>query len=418
MAAYAYTAINAEGLELRGEVHAPTVEAAREQLRVKGLLAEIFQELPAGGAGLRSVQPDGLPRSSTEGARSFMKSVKAKSLQIFSRQFATMIDAGLNVVTSLNILEEQTDDSYLAQVIGEVRADVEGGALLSQALARHPKVFSRLYVSMVEAGEAAGILDEVLDRLATQIEKEANIKRRVKGAMIYPSLVVSFAFLVLTAMLLFIVPIFENLYKQLGGQLPTLTQWIIGASDLLRSRWYIMFPAIGLAVFGFFRWKRTEGGRRQWDRFKLRIPMRIGDIVLKVTMARFARTLSTLVTAGVDIIQSLEITGTTAGNWVVEDALRVVREKVHAGIPIAQPLIEHPVFPPMVGQMVKIGEETGELDAMLGKIADFYEEEVDVSIQALTSILEPIMIILVGVMVGTIILSMYLPMFKLLTLIK
>jgi type IV pilus assembly protein PilC len=418
MAAYAYTAINAEGLELTGEVHAPTVEAAREQLRVKGLLAEIFQELPAGGAGLRSVQPDGLPRSSTEGARSFMKSVKAKSLQIFSRQFATMIDAGLNVVTSLNILEEQTDDSYLAQVIGEVRADVEGGALLSQALARHPKVFSRLYVSMVEAGEAAGILDEVLDRLATQIEKEANIKRRVKGAMIYPSLVVSFAFLVLTAMLLFIVPIFENLYKQLGGQLPTLTQWIIGASDLLRSRWYIMFPAIGLAVFGFFRWKRTEGGRRQWDRFKLRIPMRIGDIVLKVTMARFARTLSTLVTAGVDIIQSLEITGTTAGNWVVEDALRVVREKVHAGIPIAQPLIEHPVFPPMVGQMVKIGEETGELDAMLGKIADFYEEEVDVSIQALTSILEPIMIILVGVMVGTIILSMYLPMFKLLTLIK
>jgi type IV pilus assembly protein PilC len=418
MAAYAYTAINAEGLELTGEVHAPTVEAAREQLRVKGLLAEIFEELPAGGAGLRSVQPDGLPGSRTEGARSFLKSVKAKSLQIFSRQFATMIDAGLNVVTSLHILEEQTDDTYLAQVIGEVRTDVESGALLSQALARHPKVFSRLYVSMVEAGEAAGILDEVLDRLATQIEKEANIKRRVKGAMIYPSLVISFAFLVLIAMLLFIVPIFEKLYTQLGGQLPTLTQWIIAASDLLRTRWYIMFPAIGLAVFGFFRWKRTEGGRRQWDRFKLRIPMRIGDIVLKVTMARFARTLSTLVTAGVDIIQSLEITGTTAGNWVVEDALRVVREKVHAGIPIAQPLIEHPVFPPMVGQMVKIGEETGELDAMLGKIADFYEEEVDVSIQALTSILEPIMIILVGVMVGTIILSMYLPMFKLLTLIK
>jgi len=421
VAAYAYTAINAEGLELRGEVHAPTVEAAREQLRVKGLLAEVFEELPAPGArtaaassGVRSdARPEG-----AEGVSGFMKSVKPKSLQVFSRQFATMIDAGLNVVTALNILEEQTDDAYLSAVIADVRATVESGALLSQALARHPKVFSRLYVSMVEAGEAAGILDEVLDRLATQIEKEANIKRRVKGAMIYPSVVISFALLVLIAMLLFIVPIFEKLYKQLGGQLPTLTQWIIAASDLLRTRWYILFPAFGLAVFGFFRWKRTEGGRKKWDSFKLRVPMKIGDIVLKVTMARFARTLSTLVAAGVDIIKSLEITGTTAGNWVVEDALRVVREKVHAGVPIAEPLIEHPLFPPMVGQMVKIGEETGELDGMLAKIADFYEEEVDVSISALTSIIEPIMIIVVGVMVGTIILSMYLPMFKLLTLIK
>jgi len=347
-----------------------------------------------------------------------MKSVKAKSLQVFSRQFATMIDAGLNVVSALRILEEQTSDTYLSAVIGEVRADVESGALLSQGLARHPKVFSRLFVSMVEAGEAAGILDEVLDRLATQIEKEANIKRRVKGAMIYPSLVLSFAFLVLTAMLLFIVPIFEKLYKQLGGQLPALTQVIMSASVLMRTRWYVIFPAMGLAAFGFVRFKRTEVGRKRWDSFKLRVPMKIGDIVLKVTMARFARTLSTLVAAGVDIIKSLEITGTTAGNWVVEDALRIVREKVHAGVPIAQPLVEHPVFPPMVGQMVKIGEETGELDAMLGKIADFYEEEVDASIAALTSIIEPIMIILVGIMVGTIILSMYLPMFKLLTLIK
>jgi type IV pilus assembly protein PilC len=416
MAAYAYTAINADGLELRGEVHAPTVESAREQLRIRGLLAELLEELPAGASSRRgSARSEELPGSNAAGAR---KGVKAKSLQIFSRQFATMIDAGLNVVSALRILEEQTDDKLLAVVVGEVRADVERGALLSQALARHPKVFSRLYVSMVEAGEAAGILDEVLDRLAVQIEKEANIKRRVKGAMIYPSLVISFAFLVLTAMLLFIVPVFENLYAELGGQLPMLTQWIVGASDLLRTRWYVIFPAIGLLAFGFVRWKRSEGGRRRWDRFKLRIPMKIGDVILKVSMARFARTLSTLVAAGVDIIKSLEITGTTAGNWVVEDALRVVREQVHAGVPIAQPLVDHSVFPPMVGQMVKIGEETGELDAMLGKIADFYEEEVDASISALTSIIEPIMIIFVGLMVGTIILAMYLPMFKLLTLIK
>ncbi len=403
MAAYAYTAINAEGLELTGEVHAPTPDAAREQLRVRGLLADALSELPASGE---------------ESVRTALKKVKPKSLQIFSRQFATMIDAGLNVVTALHILEQQTDDKYLAVVISEVRADVEGGSLLSQALARHPKIFSRLYVAMVEAGEAAGILDQVLDRVAIQIEKESNIKRRVKGAMIYPALVVSFASLVMTAMLLFLVPVFEKMYTQLGGQLPKMTQVIIAASNLLQSRWYVIFPGIGAAIFGFVQWKRSDGGRKRWDAFKLKIPMKIGDVVLKVTMARFARTLATLVAAGIDIIRALEITGTTAGNWVVEDALAGVRERVHRGSAIAQPLVEHPVFPAMVGQMVKIGEETGELDAMLGKIADFYEEEVDASISALTSIIEPIMMIGVGIMVGIVILSMYMPMFKLLTLIK
>jgi type IV pilus assembly protein PilC len=403
MAAYAYTAINADGLELIGEVHAPTLDAAREQLRVRGLLAELLNELPASGE---------------ESVRTAFKKVKPKSLQVFSRQFATMVAAGLNIVTALTILEQQTDDQYLATVLGEVRADVEGGSLLSEALARHPKVFSRLFIAMVEAGEAAGILDQVLDRVAIQIEKEANLKRRVKGALIYPAVVVCFALLILTAMLLFIIPIFEKLYKELGGHLPMLTQVMIDASVLLRTRWYIIFPVFALSIFSFFRWKSSNHGRRNWDRFKLKVPMKIGDVVLKVTMARFARTLSTLVAAGVDIIKSLEITGTTAGNWVVENALVGVREQVHAGVPIAQPLIEHPVFPPMVGQMVKIGEETGELDAMLGKIADFYEEEVDASIQALTSIIEPIMIIIVGAMVGTIILSMYLPMFKLVTLVK
>jgi type IV pilus assembly protein PilC len=208
------------------------------------------------------------------------------------------------------------------------------------------------------------------------------------------------------------------MYTQLGGKLPSLTQGIITFSELLRTRWFIIFPAIFLMLFTFFRWRKTEHGRRNWDRFKLKIPMKIGDVVLKVTMARFSRTLSTLVAAGIDIIKALEITGATAGNWVVEDALKNVREKVHQGVPIAQPLVEHTVFPPMVSQMVRIGEETGELDGMLGKIADFYEEEVDASIQALTSIIEPIMMIGVGIMVGVVILSMYLPMFKVLTLVK
>jgi type IV pilus assembly protein PilC len=403
MAAYAYTAINASGHELRGEIHAPDPSAAREQLRVRGLLAELLTELPAQGE---------------ESVRTTFKKIKPKSLQIFSRQFATMIEAGLNVVSALVVLEQQTDDAYLAAVIHELRSDVEGGLLLSQAMARHPKVFSRLYVAMVEAGEAAGILDTVLDRVAFQIEKETQIKRRVKGAMIYPIMVLVFATLVLIGMLLFLVPIFVRIFAELGGELPKLTQIVVGASNVMRNDWYIIFPAAAAAIFGIRKLKRTEKGRQVWDRTKLRIPMRIGDTVRKITMARFSRTLSTLVAAGVDIIKALEITGQTAGNWVVEEALADVREQVHAGVPIAQPLIESDVFPPMVSQMVRIGEETGELEKMLGKIADFYEDEVDAAIQSLTSIIEPLMMILVGAMVGVIIISMYLPMFKLLTLVK
>jgi type IV pilus assembly protein PilC len=403
MASYAYTAINASGHILSGEINAPDPAGAREQLRLRGLLAESLSERRASGE---------------ETARTAFKKVKPKSLQIFSRQFATMIDAGLNVVAALVILEEQTDDGYLAEVIAELRADVEGGLLLSQAMARHPKVFSRLYVAMVEAGEAAGILDQVLDRVAFQIEKETQIKRRVKSAMIYPTMVLAFATLVLIGMLLFLVPIFVKIFADLGGELPMLTQWVVKASNLLRDRWYIVFPTLIATFFGIRYYKKTESGRKRWDRIKLRIPMKIGQVVLKVTMARFSRTLSTLIAAGVDIIKALEITGTTAGNWVVEEALIGVRARVHEGVPIAQPLVENPVFPPMVSQMVKIGEETGELEKMLAKVADFYEDEVDASISSLTSIIEPIMMLGVGLMVGIIIISMYLPMFKLLTLIK
>src|SRR6188508_2986858 len=304
MAAYSYSAINAEGLQLDGEVHAPDLEAAREQLRVRGLLAEFIDELPASGE---------------EGVRTVFKKIKPKTLQIFSRQFATMIEAGLNVVSSLVILEEQTDDEYFASVVKELRADVEGGLLLSQALGRHPKIFSRLYVSMVEAGEAAGILDQVLDRVAFQIEKDTQIRRRVKGAMMYPMMVMIFATLVLIGLLMFLVPVFVNIFAQLGGKLPTLTQYVVAASDQLRHHWFIIFPAVGGIIWGIRKFKKTEPGRQLWDRIKLKIPMKIGDVVLKVTMARFSRTLSTLVAAGVDIIKALEITGQTAGNWVVEE---------------------------------------------------------------------------------------------------
>jgi type IV pilus assembly protein PilC len=403
VAAFAYTAINADGFLSDGEIHAPSLDAAREQLRIRGLLAERLDELPSAGE---------------EGVRTAFKKIKPKSLQVFSRQFATMIEAGLSVVAALLILEDQTEDKYLAEIIEELRGDVEGGLLLSQAMARHPKVFTRLYVSMVEAGEAAGILDQVLDRMAFQIERETKLKSRVKGAMMYPSMVLIFATLVLTGMLLFLVPFFTKVFATLGGKLPTLTLYVVACSNFLKHDWYVVI-GVGLSVFfGFKKWKKTEHGRRNWDRIKLKIPMKIGDVVLKITMARFSRTFSTLVAAGVDIIKSIEITSQTAGNWVVESALLDAKQKVHEGVPISQPLVENPVFPPMVSQMIKVGEETGELDKMLGKIADFYEEEVDASISTLTSIIEPLMMIGVGLMVGVIIIAMYMPMFKMLSLVK
>ena len=402
MAGFAYTAISIEGLETIGEIHAPDLEAAREQLRIRGLLAHELRELPASGE---------------EGLRTAFKKIKPRSMQVFSRQFATMIEAGLNVVAALVILEEQTDDVYLAEIIGELRADVEGGLLLSQAMARHPKVFSELYVSMVQAGEASGMLDNVLDRVADQIEKETKLKRRVKGAMVYPTVVFTFATLVLIAMLMFIVPIFAKIFTELGGQLPLLTRVVVHASNLVRHDWFIIFPLVGFLIWGTLRYKKTESGRQKWDRIKLRIPLKIGEVVLKITMARLLRTLATLVAAGVDIIKALEISGSTAGNWLVEQALIDARIKVQEGIPIAQPLTDDPLFPPMVSQMVKIGEETGELEKMLSKIADFYEDEVDAAIQNLTSIIEPLMMIGVGMMVGVIIIAMYLPMFKMMQLI-
>ena len=404
MTSYAYTAINAQGMELSGEIQATDVQSAREQLHSKGLLP---QELRNAGEAAKGGETS-----------SRRKKVKPKALQIFARQFATMIESGLSIVQALVVLEQQTDDKVLVAMITDIRGEVESGLLLSQAMAKHPQVFGRLYVAMVEAGEAAGILDQVLDRVAVQIEKETKIKRRVKGAMIYPLVVLSFATFVLIGMLLFLVPIFVKVFADVGGELPALTKVVLAASNGLKAYWFILFPATGLSIWGLRRWKRSESGRRVWDRFRLRVPMGIGDVVLKVTIARFSRTLSTLVAAGVDIITALEITQQTAGNSVIEEALADVRTKVQEGARFAEPLTENSVFPPMVSQMVKVGEETGELEKMLEKIADFYEDEVDASIQSLTSIVEPIMMLGVGLIVGVVVISMYLPMFKLLTLIE
>jgi type IV pilus assembly protein PilC len=403
VAEFAYDAINAQGISHSGTLSAPDLSAARDQLQSRGLLARSLTESASAG-------------SSGMGSR--FKGVKPKSLQIFARQLATMIEAGVSVVAALVTLEEQTDDKVLHEVIGEVRADVESGLILSRALARHPKVFNRLFVAMVAAGESSGTLDTVLDRVATQIEKDTKLKRRVKSAMVYPTVVISFASIVLVFMLMFIVPVFQSVFAQLNGQLPAPTQIVVDMSHLLRNWWYIIFPLIGLAIWSLRRFKRTPQGTQWWDQFKLRVPMKIGDVVHKIALARLSRTLATLVAAGVDIITALDIAGSTAGNWVVEQSMIKTSERVHDGVPISVPLADDPIFPPMVSQMVKIGEETGELDKMLSKIADFYEDEVDASIAALTSIIEPLMMIGVGAMVGTIVIAMYLPMFKLLTLIK
>jgi type IV pilus assembly protein PilC len=405
MSTWAYTAINEQGLEFKGELEASDARNAREQLRSRGLLPSTLNQV--GGAAEQGAAAVGSS-----------KRVKPKSLQVFSRQFATMIEAGISIVGALVVLEEQTEDAALLEVITRVREDVESGMLLSEAMAMHPRVFDRLYIAMVETGEAAGILDTVLDRVAFQIEKETKIKRRVKGAMLYPTIVLTFASIVLAGMLMFLVPIFTKIFSQLNGDLPTLTLYVVHASDLLRHDWFIIFPAVGASIYGFRRWKASAAGRRVWDAFKLRLPMKIGDTVRKVTLARFSRTLSTLVSAGVDIIKALEITAATAGNWVIEQSLLEVRERVHDGVPISRPLADDPAFPAMVAHMVKVGEETGELDKMLGKVADFYEDEVDTAIQTLTSIIEPLMMICVGMVVGVIIISMYLPMFKMLSLVK
>jgi len=403
MAAFAYSAINAQGVVSIGELQATDLEQAREQLRQRGLLAERLNRVGEAGSAV---------------AASPGKSVAAKALQVFSRQFATLISAGVSVVSALVILEEQTEDDNLAVVIADVRAKVERGLLLSEAMGSHPKVFDTLYVAMVEAGEAAGVLDTVLDRVAVQIEKSEQIKRRVKSAMIYPTLVLCFATLVLTGMLMFLVPIFVKMFKENGGQLPTLTQYIVTASDFIRSYWFVIFPIVGGSIWSLMRFKKSPRGRDMWDAFILKVPMRIGATVLKVAMARVSRTLATLIASGVDIITAIDITAHTSGNAVVEKALLDVEERVQEGIPIAQPLLESSVFPIMISQMVKIGEETGELELMLSKVADFYEDEVDAAVASLTSIIEPVMMLGVGCMVGVIVISMYLPMFKMLQTVQ
>jgi type IV pilus assembly protein PilC len=323
-----------------------------------------------------------------------------------------MVSSGMSILRALYVLEAQTESKKLKEAVAAVRRDVEAGLQLSDALARHPKVFSPLYVSMVRAGETGGVLDACLLRVADQLEKDASLRRQVRAATIYPTIVISFAILVMLALVAFLIPVFEGVFKQFGGKLPALSQFMVGFSHLINDQWYVCFLAIGCFVAAFTYFKRSTWGRPKWDAFKLRFPLKIGDVVQKVAIARWSRTFSSLVSAGVPIMLAIEITGKTAGNAVIEASMESVIANVKAGGTIAEPLKESKVFPSMVAHMVGVGEETGALDGMLSKVADFYEDEVEAAVKAMTSILEPAMIILVGGIVGVIVISMYLPLFS------
>jgi len=404
VATYIYTARKDRAGSFSGEVTGDSKSAVVAELRRKGLTV------------LRLEEKRSLPNIS-ELFESSMR-IKTRDKAVFARQFATMINSGLAVLRALYVLEEQTGNARFKKIIKAVQEDVEAGMPLSDAMSKHPAAFDRLYVSMVRAGEAGGALDETLMRLANQLEKDDSLRRAVKSAMTYPIVIAAFAIMVMLGMLLFIIPIFANMYKDLGGELPSLTRMMMDISGVLKGYWFIVFPALILMIWALVRLKNTEQGRRGWDRLKLKLPMKVGPVIQKIAVARFSRTLATLVSSGVPILQAIEITGKTSGNSVIEESMVDVKESVRSGESIARPLARASVFPPMVTQMISIGEETGALDSMLNKIADFYEDEVDAAVKALTSIIEPIMMVFVGGLVGLIVISMYLPMFNMMSLVK
>lgn len=395
MSTYVFKAMDLAGGKAKGEVEADSKQAVADQLKARGLVVlEIADK-----------------HSSREINLSFMESVGAGDLAVFSRQLSTMITSGMSILRALYVLEDQTENKLLKETIVQVRKDVEAGLPLSDAMARHPKVFSPLFIAMTRAGETGGLLEGSLLRVADQLEKDASLRRQIRSAMIYPILVIVFAIGVMLALVAFLVPVFENVFKEFGGELPAITKVSVKMSHLVTHQWYLLFGVTAAVIVAFLKWKSSSWGRPQWDRFRLRVPMKIGTIVQEVAIARWSRTLAALTGAGVPLLQALEITGKTGGNIVVEEAMDDVIASVKRGGSISAPLQQIPVFPTMVTHMVGVGEETGALDAMLDKIADFYEDRVDASVKALTSIMEPIMIIVIGAIVGFIVISMYMPLF-------
>jgi len=392
------------------------------QGRLKGKIEKGEMEAPSRSAvlaRLRGMQISPIPEKIKEKSSIFdfniaFGGIPTRDLVVFTRQLSTMIDAGLPLVRSLEVIREQQPNAAFKVIIGKVKEDVEGGSSFADALEKHPKAFDSLFANLARAGEAAGVLDVVLQRLASYLEKMDGIKRRIKGAMIYPAVVISVAVIVLAVIMIFVVPTFAELFKDLGTTLPSLTLVIVNISTWLKSNIIYLLIAIVLMVIGVTSlYSKSLKARRLMDGFLLKLWL-VGNLLLKTVIARFCRTLATLTSGGLPILDGLEITAKSAGNIVVEEAIMDARKKVSEGQLLAEPLATRPkIFPPMVVQMISVGEQTGNLDDMLDKIADFYEDEVDVAVAAMLSALEPAMIFFLGCTVGIIVVAMYLPMFKL-----
>ena len=399
MAVFVYTGRTRSGQTITGEMEAPTRDAVVAKLRTQQVIATNVR---------------GKPRDIT--IPGFGGGVEEKEIVVFTRQFATMIDAGLPLVQCLEILASQQDNKVFKKALTEIRQSVEGGLTFAAALKQHPKIFSSLYANMVEAGEAGGILDTILNRLAMYMEKAMALKKKVKSAMIYPSTIVSVAVVVVIFLLVFVIPTFKAMFEGFGAALPLPTQIVLELSNIVRAYFLVGLVAIAAMIVGIRMWYKTSSGKLAIDSFLLKTPV-FGILIRKVAVAKFTRTLGTLISSGVAILDGLDITARTAGNKVVEGAVLRTRASIAEGKTIAEPLKASGVFPPMVVQMIAVGEQTGALDAMLSKIADFYDEEVDTAVANLTALLEPLLMVFLGVIIGGVVIAMYLPIFKLVTVV-
>jgi type IV pilus assembly protein PilC len=405
MASFKYTVRDKAGQTVDGTLEGEGKEAVSNRLRQMGYVIVSLEE--TGGGIIDQMNQV-----------KFGTGVKPKDITIFARQFSTMINAGLSLTKCLSILGQQTESEGLRTVIAQVGKDVEAGQSLSDSMARHPKIFPSIMVNMVRAGETGGVLDEVLSRVADHFERDQQLKGRIKSAMTYPIAMGGLVLVILAAMMIFVVPVFQNMFASMGGQLPFATQILVNISEGIRSWPGLITLVVVIGGTSLFRWwKATDSGRLIWDTILLRLPV-FGPLVRKLALARFTRTFGTLVSAGVPILSALEIVGSTSGNEVVAQAVKKIRSAIKEGETIAKPLSESPVFPSMLVQMIAVGEETGALDAMLNKVADFYDEEVSAAVEGLTSLIEPLMMASLGVVVGGIVIALYLPMFQVITLVK
>ncbi len=396
---FEWTGKNAAGEAEKGELTAENREAVQMQLKGKGITPSM-------------IKPKEKKKFSFGGGKA-----SDKDIVVFTRQFSVMIDAGLPLVQALDVISGQAENPTMRRVLTVIKNDVEGGATFADALKKHPNVFSDLYANMVAAGEAGGILDTILNRLAAYMEKAAKLKKQIKGAMVYPITILTIASLVVSVILIFVVPVFQDMFATLGGQLPLPTQIVVNFSNFMKSYWWTVIIALVAASQGLKAFRRTEKGRYITDKIALKIPI-MGDLIMKVSVSKFTRTMGTLTSSGVPILEGLEITARTAGNKVIEYAVLSVKAGVSEGKTLAEPLKASKVFPDMVIHMIAIGEQTGALDTMMAKIADFYDDEVDNAVNGLTAAMEPMMMVFLGGSVGFIIVAMYLPIFKMMTLIN